>query len=116
MALNGKVMPSDINMAKPMSALGIAVLMAAGAAIYEALAVNVAKMTTEPVDKPNAMPADKPIKDKKKGVISANVSKRHFFQGIGDKVSAAVKPISNKNNANTALNALVNNSVTAALH
>ena len=53
-------------------------------------------MTTEPVDNPNAMPAPNPINDKKNGATKAKASKRHFFHGIGVKVSAAVKPISNK--------------------
>ena len=106
-------MPSDISIARPISAFGIAVLMAAGAAMYEALAVSVASITIEPSDKFNARPALRPMNDRQSGATRAKSSNRHFFQGIGDSVSAAVSPISSKNRASTALNAPVNNAVTS---
>lgn len=74
--MNGKVTPNDDSIANPISASLIAREIAAGAAMYDALATSVPKINTLPCGKSNAHPIKIPINARQQGATNAKVINR----------------------------------------
>ncbi len=107
MILNGNVMPNADAIEIDVFACGTAIRNAAGAAIYEALADNVAKITVPPKEKPTSFPIIAPITEATKGNKIPKAIKNIPFFLRSSILLEAIIPISSKKNNNTLLKGVI---------
>ena len=97
--LKGKVTPNAMGIYNPGSELGAAILMAAGTAMYEALAASIEKMKRFPmscIKNPEVYATRQPLIA---GTTIANILKNKPYFLKEDILLAVTIPISNKNKA-----------------
>ena len=102
--LKGKVSPNAIGIKSPGSALGAAKRMAAGTAMYEALAARIAKMNLLPTLISNKNHSQMlSIHPLMAGIIMANTDKKSPYFLNAENLFAVTIPISNRNRAKNPL-------------
>ena len=102
-------MPSDAVNDNVGFASGTEILIAAGTAIYDALAAKVARIAVPPTDRSNVRPTKIPTIEKTKGAAMPKPIKNTPYLFKLPRCVDVIKPISNKNSASTPLNKSTNN-------